>query len=429
MAINQYTFDDIVLPVPPVYVPGEVFDYTTNKLPKYLKSQYTSMLDLIAAIQNAFLVSNEQIAGIDADKITNNTQFTQSVFVGAESKIKLDGVNNQITITDNQGSPVTRVILGKLSSASDDYGLKVIDASGTVSFQTGSTTFIDGGIITANTVTATQIAADTITASQIAADAITTTELAANSVTASEIDVANLSAISADLGTVTAGTITGGTLQTAASGQRVIISSTGLQAINSSGVTVVNIANDGQFTFGPSSGDNVSWNNTALSVSGDIIATGNIQDGAVTVPKTSSATAGSDTGTSYCGDVDVSVPNCQGGNIVATIVVAITLRTQGGGSGTAEKDGIIAIQIDGNEFRAPAFFPGGPAALSGTYGTSKNHQITGTFLDANPAGSLGSTATQTYTVSTAMFEKDGTTLNSSFIAKMEVKLVTLETFK
>ena len=41
--------------------------------------------------------------------------FTQSLFVGAESKIKLDGVNNQITITDSQGTPVTRVILGKLS--------------------------------------------------------------------------------------------------------------------------------------------------------------------------------------------------------------------------------------------------------------------------------------------------------------------------
>ena len=74
----------------------------------------------------------------------------------AESKIKLDGVNNQITITDNQGSPVTRVILGKLSSATDDYGLKVINDSGDVKFQTGSTTFIDGGIITANTVTYTK---------------------------------------------------------------------------------------------------------------------------------------------------------------------------------------------------------------------------------------------------------------------------------
>ena len=425
MAINQYTFDDIVLPVPPVYVPGEVFDYTTNKLPKYLKSQYTSMLDLISAIQNAFLVSNEQIAGIDADKITNNTQFTQSVFVGAESKIKLDGVNNQITITDNQGSPVTRVILGKLSSASDDYGLKVIDASGTVSFQTGSTTFIDGGIITANTVTATQIAADTITASQIAADTITATELAANSVTASEIDVANLSAISADLGTVTAGTITGGTIQTAASGQRLVVGSTGLQAINSSGTTVATIGNDGQFRFGPSSGNNIAWDNSTLSVTGEIVATGNIQDGAITVPQVTTVTQGSTTGTSYAGDATVNVPNCQGGNIIAAIEVKLYIRLDIGSGGNA----IAAIQIDGNEFRAPVFVRAG-GGLSGLYNNTDNQQVTGTFLDGNPAGSLGSPATQSYTVAAALFDPDGSSFSGGgFIARMQISLVTLETFK
>ena len=418
MAINQYTFDDIVLPVPPVFVPGEVFDYTTNKLPKYLKSQYTSMLDLISAIQNAFLVSNEQISGLDADKITNNTQFTQSVFVGAESKIKLDGTNNQITITDNQGSPVTRVILGKLSSASDDYGLKVIDASGTVSFQTGSTTFIDGGIITANTVTATQIAADTITASQIAADTITASELAANSVTASEIDVANLSAISADLGTVTAGTITGGTIQTASSGQRLVVSNTGLQAINSSGTTVATIGNDGQFRFGPSTGDNVSWNNTTLSVTGDIIATGNIQDGAITVPTVT-------TGTSSDGSNINLVVSTKGGNVIGTIsVVAVVRGLTSVGTGI----GNMRVQIDGNTFKNSV----GSKATSGggsvVVGQNTDGQTcTGTFLDGDPAGSISSAADTTYTV--AVDITDVITDTTLSIVSYTATLVTLETFK
>jgi len=418
VAINQYTFDDIVLPVPPVFVPGEVFDYTTNKLPKYLKSQYTSMLDLISAIQNAFLVSNEQISGLDADKITNNTQFTQSVFVGAESKIKLDGTNNQITITDNQGSPVTRVILGKLSSASDDYGLKVIDASGTVSFQTGSTTFIDGGIITANTVTATQIAADTITASQIAADTITASELAANSVTASEIDVANLSAISADLGTVTAGTITGGTIQTASSGQRLVVSNTGLQAINSSGTTVATIGNDGQFRFGPSTGDNVSWNNTTLSVTGDIIATGNIQDGAITVPTVT-------TGTSSDGSNINLVVSTKGGNVIGTIsVVAVVRGLTSVGTGI----GNMRVQIDGNTFKNSV----GSKATSGggsvVVGQNTDGQTcTGTFLDGDPAGSISSAADTTYTV--AVDITDVITDTTLSIVSYTATLVTLETFK
>lgn len=102
-------------------------------------------------------------------------------------------------------------------------------------------TSLNGGNIQTGTVTATQVAADTITAAQIAANAITASELAANSVTAADIlagtitatelaagavtatkiNVTQLSAIAADLGTVTAGTITGATIRTAASGARV----------------------------------------------------------------------------------------------------------------------------------------------------------------------------------------------------------------
>ena len=77
-----------------------------------------------------------------------------------------------------------------------------MDASGTVKLQTGSSVFIDGGIISADSITATQIAAGTITA----------TELAANSVTADEISATTLSAITANLGSITAGSIEGATI-------------------------------------------------------------------------------------------------------------------------------------------------------------------------------------------------------------------------
>ena len=258
MAVNGYSFDEISLPNPPAYIEGQPVEYVTVKLPAFLRSQYTALLDFMSAVQSGFLISSDQVISLDADKITNNTQFTQSVFVGAESKIKLDGVNNQITITDNQGTPRTRVYLGKFSSTANDYGLKVVDADNVVKFQTGATTFIDGGIISANTVTATQIAADTITATQMAAD----------SITATEINVSNLSSVNADLGSCTAGTLTGGTIQTAASGARVNMTTDGINAYNSSGTHVVDIANDGQFRFGPSGGSNITWNNSALTVTG-----------------------------------------------------------------------------------------------------------------------------------------------------------------
>ena len=271
MAVNGYSFDEISLPNPPSYIEGQPIEYVTVKLPSFLKAQYTALLDFMSAVQAGFLISSDQVISLDADKITNNTQFTQSVFVGAESKIKLDGVNNQITITDNQGTPRTRVYLGKFSSTADDYGLKVVDASNVVKFQTGATTFMDGGIISANTVTATQIAADTITVDQ----------MAANSITATEINVSNLSSVNADLGSCTAGTLTGGTIQTAASGARVNLTTDGINGYNSSGVHVVDIANDGQFRFGPSSGSNITWDNSALTVNGSIITTGNIVEGQV----------------------------------------------------------------------------------------------------------------------------------------------------
>ena len=131
MSVNNYSFDDITIPQPPVQVDTQLIDYVDNKLPQFLNTQYLALLDLVSSIQNAFLINDEQILDVGADKITNNTQFVNNVFVGAESKIALNGVANQITIDDAQGTPVTRVILGKLSSTSDDYGNSLEDSIGT----------------------------------------------------------------------------------------------------------------------------------------------------------------------------------------------------------------------------------------------------------------------------------------------------------
>ena len=123
MAIADYKFDDIVLPPPPLYVIGETMDYLTVKIPQYHKTQYAALLDFMSAVQQGFLINSDQVISLDADKITNNTQFTQNLYVGAESKITIDGNNNVLKVDDNQGTPVTRVYLGKLSSATNDYGL------------------------------------------------------------------------------------------------------------------------------------------------------------------------------------------------------------------------------------------------------------------------------------------------------------------
>ena len=424
MAVNGYTFDEISLPNPPTYVEGQPIDYVTVKLPTFLKSQYIALLDFISAVQAGFLITSDQVVSLDADKITNNTQFTQSLFVGAESKIKLDGVNNQITITDSQGTPVTRVILGKLSGATNDYGVKVVDAGGTVKFQTGATTFIDGGIITANTVSATQIAADTITADQMAANSITADEIASNAVTAAKINVSTLSAVAADMGTLTAGTITGGTVQTAASGARVVLTTNGMLGYKADGTNTIHVQNDGQFRFGPASGDRIVWNNSALQIVGDIIATGNIEDGAITVPTSTTGTKSANGLNTYPGNLDVTVSS-RGGNIIGTIAIDAVVRGSATvGTGTAN----LQVTIDGNTFKNTCSFyatSGGGSAV--TAQNQSGNTVTGTFLDGDPAGSLTEAADTTYTIAVSI--ADNNSGITATVISYTVKLVTLETFK
>lgn len=91
----------------------------------------------------------------------------------------------------------------------------------------------------------------------VQADAVETESLAAlhvkaGSLTADRLSVLQLSAIAADLGTITAGTITGALIRTAASGARIEQDSTnGLRSYNSGGVVQVQIrTSDGALTFG-----------------------------------------------------------------------------------------------------------------------------------------------------------------------------------
>lgn len=91
---------------------------------------------------------------------------------------------------------------------------------------------IEASDIKAATITSNEIASATITSGNIASGTITGGNIASGTVTAGNITVSKLSALSADLGEITAGTVTGATLRTAASGKRVVIDSEGLHAFN-----------------------------------------------------------------------------------------------------------------------------------------------------------------------------------------------------
>ena len=56
MSGNNYSFDDISIPQPPIFVEGQMVDYLTEKIPVFFTSQYLALLDFVSAVQNAFLI-------------------------------------------------------------------------------------------------------------------------------------------------------------------------------------------------------------------------------------------------------------------------------------------------------------------------------------------------------------------------------------
>ena len=115
----------------------------------------------------------------------------------------------------------------------------------------------------------------------------------------------------------------------------------------------------------------------------------------------------------------------KGGNIVATIsVVAVVRGLTAVGTGL----GNMRVQIDGNTFKnvvgSKATSGGGSVVVPQN---TDGQTCTGTFLDGDPAGSIGSAANTTYTV--AVDITDVITDTTLSVQSYSVKLVTLETFK
>jgi hypothetical protein len=107
----------------------------------------------------------------------------------------------------------------------------------------------------------TSTALGQITTDHIAANTITANNIAANTITAGEMNVSQLSAIAADMGSITAGTITGATIRTAASGARVVQDSTdGIRVFNASDVLTAHFDVDGSGQIGSSSYEPIVWN-------------------------------------------------------------------------------------------------------------------------------------------------------------------------
>lgn len=227
---------------------------------------------LIAANIDAGKISTGYIAAgriqagtITASMIAANTITAGNIAAGA------------ITASELAAGSVTAVALSANSVSATAMVANTITAgqiaAGTITTNEIKANTITASDIAANTITASQIAANTITAGQIAAGTITSTQIKASTITASNIAA---SAITADriaggtitatqiaVGTITAANIaasaitankisagaidgmviTGATVQTAASGARIALNSSALNAWDGSGVNYLNVSN------------------------------------------------------------------------------------------------------------------------------------------------------------------------------------------
>jgi len=201
-----------------------------------------------------------------------------------------------LSIFDHAGSPwsatTTRLRIGNLNGfldyAADIYGIAIgssaasqanltFDVTNGLRLRTQTTDKIvldnSGNAYIAGAVTiggAAGVLASSVDDWKHASDAtkIDGGDIYTNTITATQINVSQLSAIAADLGTITAGTVTGATIQTAASGSRVVLTANDLTGYDGSGNVIFFVdtnTNPGDVKIGnyDTGGKGLFWDDSA----------------------------------------------------------------------------------------------------------------------------------------------------------------------
>jgi hypothetical protein len=148
----------------------------------------TAVITVAAQIANA-IIGDAHITGLTASKITTGT-LSAVLPIGANS-VYIDGPNQQITVWDQQFPQQYRVLLGKLGTGLQDYGLYIWDAAGNV-------------LLSAAGITANGIPTGTIQANHLRTDQAVITGTA---------QIANAIIGDAHITSLTASKITSGTIQ------------------------------------------------------------------------------------------------------------------------------------------------------------------------------------------------------------------------
>jgi hypothetical protein len=226
---------------------------------------FTGAIDANSGTLGALTVDGTLTIGTGGSIVSGATNYSTGtgIFLG------LDGATHKMRIGTTAGNRLTWDGT-TLTIAGSGAGITSIDGgnitTGTVTATQIAANTITAAKIAAGTITATEIASDTITATQIAANAITASEIATGAVTAIKISVTNLAAVSASMGALTVDNTltmaTGGVLK---SGATAYNSGTGYWLEHNAGAP--------RFFIGNSAGNKLTWDGSALSITGAITAT------------------------------------------------------------------------------------------------------------------------------------------------------------
>ena len=199
MAAND-TIDTLIFPKPPSQVKVQsIEDANTvfEDLARYNRDVMRYNDDLYNILHSGALVRSFQVEELSADQIIAGVISVDQVYL-LDDKFELNGVLQQIIVKDAQGTPVTRVEIGKFGAGSD-YGIKIRNAAGTVVFQATSTTSINGAVITNATIDGAaltdttldgvKLKNTTVTNSKVASD-ISATKVTAGTLVCSSTSVA-----------------------------------------------------------------------------------------------------------------------------------------------------------------------------------------------------------------------------------------------
>ena len=215
------------------------------------------------------------------DLAYNSTWYAKLVFISKT------GVSTPASVASDPATVVslvnTDLIANTLSTWPFQNGTVDLNAlaSGSVDASKIVANAVTQNAIAANAIGAVQIIAGAVGAGKIAANAITANEIAANTITAGMLKANSVEADKIKAGALDAFLITGAQIQTAATGGRIVLISTGLTAYASNGTTPTfsiaastgNVSISGYLTVGGAASD---VNNGSVTIGGGKITANTI---------------------------------------------------------------------------------------------------------------------------------------------------------